>query len=94
MTTTRREERGAGDAGPDDRPDLLARIGRQVLQALGQPVGLRGVDVRPLWGNHFRANVLVGQDVTTTTVTHSYFLVADAAGTILAAAPPITRRYP
>jgi hypothetical protein len=82
-------------AGPDetDGVRLLARIGRQVLQALGEPPGLRAVHVKKLWDDHYRANVVVGRDVTTAAVAHSYFLVADGAGTILAATPAITRRY-
>jgi hypothetical protein len=83
------------DAGPADADGsrLLARIGRQVLQALGEPVGLRGVLVKKLWENRYRANVVVGQDVTTAAVVHSYFLVADGAGTIVTATPAIARLY-
>ncbi len=93
MTSARREGQDAGAPEAEGRRQLLARIGRQVLQALGEPAGLRGVHVKPLWENHYRANVVVGPDVTTSAVIHSYFLVADAAGTIVTATPAITRHY-
>ena len=93
MTTVQREGPPARPPEADDGRQLLARIRRQVLQALGEPAGLRGVHVKPLWENHYRANVVVGRDVTTAAVAHSYFLVADAAGTIVTATPPITRQY-
>jgi hypothetical protein len=82
-------------AGPADTegPRLLAQIGRQVLQALGEPVGLRGVQVKWLWENRYRANVVVGRDITNAAVAHSYFLVADGTGTIITATPALTRRY-
>jgi hypothetical protein len=83
------------DAGPPDADEAhrLARIGRQVLQALGEPPGLRGVQVKRLWGDRYRANVVVGREVTTAAVAHSYFLETDAAGAIVTATPAITRRY-
>jgi hypothetical protein len=88
------QREGPDAEGPDtEGPRLLTRIGRQVLQALGEPAGLRGVQVKRLWENHYRANVVVGRDVTTSAVAHSYFLVADGAGTIVTATPAITRRY-
>jgi hypothetical protein len=82
-----------GEAAGEDGRRLLSRIGQQVLQALGQPPGLRAVHVRRLWENHYRANVVVGPDVTAAAVAHSYFLVADAAGTIVTAAPTLSRLY-
>ena len=85
----------AHDAGlpTADEAQLLAQIGRHVLQALGEPPGLRGVQVKRLWSDRYRANVIVGPVITATAVAHSYFLVADAAGTILRATPAITRLY-
>jgi len=94
MTSVRREGQDVGTPEADGRQQVLARIGRQVLQALGEPTELRGVHVKPLWENHYRANVVVGKDITTTAVVHSYFLVADATGTIVTATPTITRQYP
>jgi hypothetical protein len=94
MRPVQRDNTPDAPAAGEDGRRLLDRIGRQVLQALGQPPGLRAVHVRPLWGNHYRANVVVGPDATATAVAHSYFLSADAEGTILTTAPVITRRYP
>jgi hypothetical protein len=93
MTTGNTETPDAGAAGPD-APRVLTRIGRQVLQALGEPPGLRLVQVKKLWGHHYRANVMVGRDIVSAAVAHSYFLVADATGTIVTATPALTRRYP
>jgi hypothetical protein len=85
-------------ATPDDEAAadvrrVLGLIGEQVLRALGEPPGLRGVHVRRLWENHYRANVVVGSDATRSAVAHSYFLVADANGAVVTATPAITRRY-
>ena len=75
-------------------PDSLrARIRVQVLGTLGQPENLREVQVRPLWGQHYRVNVMVGGDVTAMTVAHSYFLEADATGNVVTATPALTRHY-
>jgi hypothetical protein len=65
----------------------------QLLQALGRPAILHRVDVRHLWDDHYRANVYVGADAASTRVAHSYFVVADEAGNIIASVPDITRKY-
>jgi hypothetical protein len=69
-----------------------AAIGGHVLQALGQPGGLYQVDVRPLWEDHYRVNVLVGADAASARVAHSFFLVT-GGGKILASTPKITLQY-
>jgi hypothetical protein len=51
------------------------------------------VQVRSLWGDHYRVNVFVGPDPAMAKVAHSYFLVADGDGNILASTPTITRQY-
>ena len=76
-----------------DREKRNAVIGRQVIHTLGQPGDLLRVQVRPLWGDHFRVNVLVGVDAASARVAHSYFLVVDGDGTILDSRPKITRQY-
>jgi len=68
-------------------------IGQHVMQTLGQPGQLHGVQVRHLWGDHYRVNVFVGLDAASAKVAHSYFLVADSDGKILAATPEITKQY-
>lgn len=65
----------------------------RVMHALGYPGGLHSVQVRPLWGDHYRVNVFVGVDAASVKVAHSYFLVADSAGNVLEATPEIIRQY-
>ena len=72
---------------------LEAAISKQVLLGLGQPESLQRVQVRFLWEDHYRANVFVGVDAATTKVGHSYFLVTDGAGNILASSPKIMSQY-
>ncbi|HEY1860198.1 MAG TPA: hypothetical protein VGG61_07580 [Gemmataceae bacterium] len=72
---------------------LDAAISKQVLLGLGQPEGLHLVQVRFLWEDHYRVNVFVGVDAASAKVAHSYFLVADGAGKILASTPKIMSRY-
>ena len=73
--------------------EVNALVGKQVMDTLGRPRNLHGVQVRQLWEDHYRVNVLVGTDSTSITVAHSYFLVVDNAGNILAATPKIGREY-
>ena len=64
-----------------------------VLAALGRPGGLYRVAVLPLWGDHYRVNVVTGVDPAAARIPHSYFLAADARGNIIEAVPPIIRLY-
>jgi hypothetical protein len=72
---------------------LDALIAEQVLHALGKPGDLLRVQVRPLWEGYYRVNVLVGADAASARVAHSYFLVADGDGGVLASTPNLTRQY-
>lgn len=65
----------------------------QLLQALGRPATLYRVEIRHLWDDHYRANVFVGADAASTRVAHSFFMVADEDGNIIASVPDITRKY-
>jgi hypothetical protein len=65
----------------------------QLLHALGRPEALYRVEVRSLWEGHYRANVFVGTDATSTRLAHSFFLVTDADGKILTSEPDIARQY-
>ena len=76
-----------------EREILKALIGKQVLHALGEPRNLLKVQVRPLWDGNYRVNVLVGADAACATIPHSYFVVADGDGKILAATPKLHRHY-
>jgi hypothetical protein len=76
-----------------ERQQLSAKIGDHVMQALGQPSDLHQVQIRRLWQDHFRVNILVGVDVLNAKVAHSYFVVADSGGNIIASTPKIVREY-
>lgn len=75
------------------RRELGASLTQQVMNVLGLPGDLHGVQVRHLWGSRFRLNVLVGPDATSATVAHSYFLSVGEDGQIAEAVPVITRKY-
>jgi hypothetical protein len=64
-------------------------IGKQVIHTLGRPEGLLGVQVRPLWQDHYRVNVLVGADAASAIIAHSYFVEADVDGNIIESTPKI-----
>ena len=76
-----------------DDEELCAEIRKHVLLTLGQPGHLYDVQVRALWQYRYRVNVRVGADFCSATIAHSYFVVTDDNGTIVAATPTITRRY-
>ena len=71
--------------------ELRAIIQRHVLHTLNDPSGLCKVQVRPLWSNFYRANVLVEDQAGTVTIPHSYFLEVDGEGNIIEATPKITQ---
>jgi hypothetical protein len=73
------------------QPDATDRIREKVLAALGEPPDLLRVQVKPLWGSYYRANVFVGRGFTPR-MAHSYFLDVDD-GEIVSSAPPIQRLY-
>jgi hypothetical protein len=68
-------------------------IGQHLMHALGNPGSLLKVQVKHLWSDHYRVNVLVGADAASAKVAHSYFLEADDNGNITASTPAITRKY-
>src|SRR4051794_7719494 len=75
------------------RETLNALVGEQVLHALGEPSDLLKVQVRALWEATYRVNVFVGVDAASARVAHSYFVVADGDGNILASTPEVRRQY-
>lgn len=77
----------------EERQQLAAVIGNRVIHTLGQPGDLHLVQVRHLWEDRYRVNVLVGAEAASAKVLHSYFLVADLDGNIIESAPKITRQY-
>jgi len=87
------QERQHRDQEGQERNELNAMIAQHVLDTLGQPGDLHRVQVRHLWGDHYRVNVLVGADAACAKVAHSYFLVVDNDGNIIACNPKITGKY-
>jgi hypothetical protein len=93
MMPTKQEEKQEKEQRKQERHLLNALIGKKVMHTLGQPGDLRGVQVRQLWEDHYRVNVLVGPDAASVKVAHSYFLVADGEGNVVATTPNITKHY-
>jgi hypothetical protein len=91
MPATQQEQPAHGDT--QGRQRLSAAIGKHVLRTLGQPSDLREVQVRGLWKDHYRVNVMVGVDAVSARVAHSYFVETDGDGNVLAATPKITNLY-
>ena len=91
--STQQEDKQRRAQEKEERQHLAAAIGKHVIHTLGQPGDLHLVQVRHLWNDHYRVNVLVGAEAACAKVAHSYFLVADGDGNVIAATPEITRRY-
>jgi hypothetical protein len=92
MTTKERKQQ-ADEADDRERQRLCAAIGRHVVVALGQPDDFLQVQVRGLWGGHYRVNVLVGANAASARVAHSFFLTADGGGNVLTSTPALARLY-
>jgi hypothetical protein len=72
---------------------LNAIIGEQVIHQLGQPGDLHTVQVRKLWDEHYRVNIVVGMDAASVRIADCFFLVTDSSGNILQSSPKIVKRY-
>lgn len=90
---TKQQDKQLIDPEKQKNAQRTAAIGKQVIRALGQPDDLHRVQVRALWENHYRVNILVGVDATSATIANSYFLVADSDGNIVLSTPKITKQY-
>jgi hypothetical protein len=90
---TKPQEKQPAVAKKQDHREQDAVIGNRVIQALGHPPSLHQVQVRRLWGDHYRVNIFVGADAASARVAHSYFLAADGEGNISACNPTITKQY-
>jgi hypothetical protein len=93
MATKLQIEPPKDEMEPDKRKSLNKLIRDQVIHALGKPADLRDVQVRKVWADHYRVNVIVGMSAGAVSIAHSYFLVIDSAGSVIAAAPKITKLY-
>lgn len=78
----------------DEHEALRNLIRERVLHALGRPTDLRQVQVRKVWDDHYRVNVIVGVNAGSVRVANSYFLKVDSDGGLIAATPKITKQYP
>jgi hypothetical protein len=87
--TTESQEKLHRQEEKQKRKQVKLVISNQIIEALGQPGDLHKVQVRPLWEDHYRINVFVGVDAASLKLAHSYFLVADDDGKIIASTPPL-----
>jgi hypothetical protein len=92
MSTKQRDKQEI-DLKDQERRRVTDVIGKRVIDALGQPDQLHRVQVRQLWDDHYRVNVLVGLDAACAKVAHSYFLVTDSDGNIANSIPKLTKKY-
>jgi hypothetical protein len=85
----------AGEARKDKEqqdPELLKTLIRgHVLRALGEG-GTGRVQVRPLWGEYYRVNIIVEEGPGRITIPRSYFLRTDGAGNVLESTPKLTKQ--
>jgi hypothetical protein len=81
------------DQEEEERQQLSAVIGKHVIQTLGQPDNFHSVQVRRLWKDNYRVNVLVGENASSVKFAHSYFLEADSDGNIITSIPTIAKQY-
>jgi hypothetical protein len=87
------EQPKEGNMKQHERETLDNLIREQVIHALGTPLDLRNVQVRKVWDDHYRVNVIVGVNAGSVRVANSYFLVIDSDGSLIAATPRITKQY-
>jgi hypothetical protein len=84
------KDEGLGHA---ERAAIRGFIEKQVIHRLGSPGDLLMVQVRPVGGDRYRVNIVVGKNVTSSKIAQSYFLVADDEGNIVSSTPTIARVY-
>ncbi len=77
----------------EERLRKSAAIRKHVIHALGEPDDLHGVQVRWLWENFCRVNVITGAPAVAARIANSFFLTVDGDGNILESNPRITRQY-
>ena len=72
---------------------LKALIGEQVIHMLGMPLGLYDVQVRRLWEDRYRVNVIMGETAASPRIANSFFVKADSGGKIVESNPTIKKLY-
>lgn len=70
-----------------------ALVREQVIYILGTPDDLLRVQVRRLWKDNYRVNVLVGAYATAVRILDSYFVTVDDEGKIVESTPTLVNRY-
>jgi hypothetical protein len=68
-------------------------IGEQVIHTLGKPGGRYDVQVRRLWEDRYRVNVVVGETAASPKIANSFFVKADGDGKIVESNPTIKKQY-
>jgi hypothetical protein len=92
VATNQQEKEPASQKKAED-VQRNAVIEKHVVRTLGRPGDLQRVQVRRLWDDRYRVNIVVGVDAASARIPHSYFLVVDSAGNIVASNPEITKQY-
>lgn len=92
-TTLPATEDGSPAGKPQSGHQREEAIRTSVLATLGRPGDLYRVAVMPVWGDHFRVNVLIGEGPASVRIPHSYFVAADARGNILESTPVLKKHY-
>lgn len=87
------EQREQQELKQQKREMLNALIGEQILHTLGKPSDLLRVQIKRLWENCYRVNVLVGKDASCPKIVNSYFVEADNDGKIVESNPKIVKQY-
>lgn len=87
------EQTGENEPQKKKRESIDVLIGEQVIHALGKPTDLRDVQVRKLWDDHYRVNIVVGENAGCVRVVNSYFLATDSDGNLVQCTPKITKQY-
>jgi hypothetical protein len=93
MMSTKQQEQRPPEQKKQEGGLLEAVVRDNVMSDLGRPAGLHRVQVKCVWGNHYRVNIFVGLDAASFKVAHSYFLEADGNGKILTSCPAIKKVY-
>jgi hypothetical protein len=81
-----------GDKEQQGAEKVKTLIVGHVLRALGGAGGKGRLQVRPLWDEYYRVNVVVGDGPGCFTIARSYFLRTDGAGNVLESTPELTKR--
>ena len=93
VMATNQQDKQRKDQEKQERQQLTEVIRKSVLNTLGQPSDLNQVQVRRLWDNHYRVNVLTGKDASSIKVASSFFLLVDEGGVILESTPKMKKQY-